>query len=71
YSSGVYRLFDYGGTLTDYGLAVGFIPGGTRGMVQTAVANQVNLVVNPGAVQFWNGTTTAPTGAIVGGPGTW
>jgi fibronectin-binding autotransporter adhesin len=71
YGAGVYRLFDYGGALTNNGLAVGSLPGGTTGVVQTAIANQINLVVNTPPIQFWNGTTTSPTGAIVGGPGTW
>ncbi|MXO01327.1 autotransporter domain-containing protein, partial [Shinella zoogloeoides] len=71
---GVYRLFDYGGALTNNGLDVGLMPTGTTGLVQTSVANKVNLVVNgtgAGSVQFWNGTTTTADGTIHGGAGTW
>lgn len=70
---GVYRLFDYGGSLTDNGLTVGSLPSGTP-IIQTAVANQVNLVVSSGSsssIQFWNGTTMVANGTINGGSGTW
>ncbi|PTT80931.1 autotransporter, partial [Pseudomonas sp. HMWF005] len=41
--------------------------------LQTAIANQVNLLVQgtPGEVQFWNGGTTNPDGSIGGGSGVW
>ena len=72
---GLYRLFDYGGALTDNGLTLGTTPAGTpigSLTVQTSVANQVNLVYAAAApLQFWNGSTTTATGAIVGGTGTW
>ena len=73
FGQGVYRIFDYGGTLTDSGLDVGTMPAGTTGTVQTAVAHQVNLLVNgyAGDTQFWNGTTTTADGTIHGGNGTW
>jgi len=73
FGAGVYRIFDYGGSLTDNGLAVGSMPTGTGGTVQTAVANEVNLVVSgpAPAIQFWNGTTTTADGSIHGGDGTW
>ena len=76
FGAGVYRLFDYGGALTDNGLAIGSVPMGTNVAdltVQTSVANQVNVVVadGPGPIQFWNGAATTPTGAIVGGSGIW
>jgi outer membrane autotransporter protein len=70
---GVYRLFDYGGSLTDNGLTVGSLPSGTP-IIQTALANQVNLVVSSGSgssIQFWNGTTMVANGTINGGSGTW
>lgn len=76
FGAGVYRIADYGGTLTDNGLDVGSMPTGTRGTIQTAVASQVNLIVE-GAVapsptiQFWNGTTTVADGTIHGGSGRW
>ncbi len=74
FGAGVYRLFDYGGALTNTGLAVGVLPAGDTGVIQTALANQVNLIVASGPVpttQFWNGVTTSPTGTVVGGSGTW
>ena len=74
FGQGVYRIFDYSGALTDNGMTVGTLPIGT-GTIQTAMANQVNLVVDSGgpvpAVQFWNGTTTVADGTIHGGSGTW
>uniref|UniRef100_UPI002D798BF9 autotransporter family protein n=1 Tax=Pseudomonas chlororaphis TaxID=587753 RepID=UPI002D798BF9 len=41
--------------------------------LQTALANQVNLLVQgtPGEVQFWNGGKTTADGSITGGSGTW
>ena len=80
YGQGVYRLFDYGGTLTDGGLDIVAMPTGTTGEIQTSVVKQVNLVV--GSVQtpdplpvpdtqFWNGTTMAANGAVNGGSGIW
>ncbi|RIJ31354.1 autotransporter-associated beta strand repeat-containing protein [Henriciella algicola] len=46
YGDGVYRLMSYGGNLTDNGLEVGSTPAGSSDVVvQTALANQVNLVV--------------------------
>jgi fibronectin-binding autotransporter adhesin len=77
FGQGVYRIFDYGGTLADNGLVVGAMPAGMAGVVQTAIANQVNLVVNGGGgpvdpvLQFWNGSTTTSTGSVKGGAGTW
>lgn len=74
FGAGVYRIFDYGGTLTDNGLAVGSMPGGTSGALQTAINHQVNLVVTGSVadpIQFWNGTTTAANGTVNGGSGTW
>ena len=41
---GLYRVINYGGTLTDNGLAIGTMPAGADVFVQTAVANQVNLI---------------------------
>lgn len=75
FGEGVYRLIDYGGTLTDNGMTVGSVPAGYSPgglIVQTAISSQVNLVVSAAPdIQFWNGTTTSPTGRIEGGPGTW
>ncbi|MDW6021611.1 autotransporter domain-containing protein [Mesorhizobium sp. BAC0120] len=81
FGQGVYRLFDYGGALTDNGLEVNGLPDGiARGdvSVQTAIAHQVNIVVGdapgPGEVptiQFWDGANTTADGQISGGGGTW
>ncbi|MCE8022378.1 hypothetical protein HOP51_20035, partial [Halomonas sp. MCCC 1A11036] len=77
FGMGVYRLFDYGGDLTDNGLAIGATPAGVGAgdlFVQTAVANQVNLISTVGAVlRFWDGEDTAlhDNDAIDGGSGTW
>lgn len=81
FGPGVYRLMDYGGSLTDNGLEVGSVPTGTNSViVQTALANRVNLVVDTAApgpdpdvltVQFWDGTQTEANGAIDTGSGTW
>jgi subtilase-type serine protease len=71
YGQGVYRLFDYGGLLSDNGLKIGSLPSGSPdARLQTAVARQVNLVVSSN-VQFWNGSTTVPTGTVAGGSGVW
>jgi outer membrane autotransporter protein len=73
FGQGVYRIIDYTGALTDNGMSVGAIPSGTSGTIQTATANQINLLV-AGVVndtQFWNGTTTVADGTIHGGSGTW
>jgi T5SS/PEP-CTERM-associated repeat protein/autotransporter-associated beta strand protein len=73
FGDGVYRLIDYGGTLTDNGLALGSIPTGDY-EVQTAVEGQVNLVAGNTAdlsIQFWDGTGAANDGTIAGGAGTW
>jgi YVTN family beta-propeller protein/autotransporter-associated beta strand protein len=68
YGSGVYRLFDYGGGLTNNGIAVGNQPAGFQAVVNTATAQQVNLTVfaNAAATQFWQGGS-----APVGGSGVW
>lgn len=82
FGRGIYRLFDYEGGLTDNGLeVVGSPPGIPRAniTVQTAIANEVNIVVagsnpNPGEVpetQFWDGGGTTADGRIAGGTGTW
>ena len=71
FGGGIYRVFDYGGALSDNGLTVGTLPSGANAAVQTAVASQVNLLVDAANTQFWNGTATVPDGTIHGGSGTW
>src|SRR5690606_36843843 len=72
---GVYRLFDYGGALTDQGLEIGSMPGGVGAsdlFVQTAMEGQVNLVSSAGAdLRFWDGAGPADDGSIAGGSGSW
>ncbi|MEA1016004.1 beta strand repeat-containing protein, partial [Sphingosinicella sp. LY1275] len=73
FGAGVYRIFTYGGTLTNDGLDVAAIGDNFTGTVQTNIANQVNLVVASqiSDPQFWNGTRTTANGTIAGGSGTW
>lgn len=71
FGAGVYRLFNYDGTLTDNGLAIGTSPTANV-FVQTSLANQVNLVNTDGlTLTFWDGPGHANDGAITGGTGTW
>ncbi|MFJ5299255.1 autotransporter-associated beta strand repeat-containing protein [Pseudomonas sp. NPDC088368] len=76
FGSGVYRLMRYNGALINNGLAIGTLPGGVSQndlQVQTAVANQVNLLVATSGttVQFWDGGQTTPNGTVDGGSGVW
>jgi autotransporter-associated beta strand protein len=76
FGDGVYRLIDYTGALTDSGLALGSLPVAIQPgqlVVQTAVGQQVNLVVSASGstVQFWDGTEVDGDGVIQGGAGTW
>lgn len=75
-SVGVSRLFTYGGTLTDNGLAFGTLPSNVDTADLTVIANsgRVDLINTTGVVlQFWNGAGIAGpgTGEIIGGSGTW
>ena len=72
FGPGVYRMFNYSGLLTDNGLTVGSLPSGAA-FVQTAVANQVNLVNTAGlTLNFWDGAAGPKNdGLIQGGNGTW
>ncbi|WP_033074182.1 autotransporter-associated beta strand repeat-containing protein [Sphingopyxis sp. MWB1] len=70
---GLYRVINYGGTLTDNGLAIGTMPAGSDVFVQAAVANQINLI-NTGGVtlNFWDGAAGPKfNGAVNGGHGVW
>ncbi len=79
FGSGTYKLFTYGGALTDDGLSFGVVPGGQaakdRMTVVTAYTGSVYIVNTYGAkVQYWNGEGTQAdieSGNIVGGDGTW
>ncbi|MGK6353839.1 autotransporter-associated beta strand repeat-containing protein [Sphingomonas sp. DT-207] len=70
---GVYRVFNYGGTLTNNGLTLGTLPGGSNVEVQTSIAGQVNLVNSAGlTINFWDGAAGPKNnGVINGGTGTW
>jgi fibronectin-binding autotransporter adhesin len=71
FGPGVYRILNYGGTLTDNGLSIGSAPAGTY-YVQTSVANQVNLVNSTGlTLNFWDGPGHPNDGTIQGGSGVW
>jgi fibronectin-binding autotransporter adhesin len=74
FGAGVYGLMTYGGTLTDNGMDIGRTPDGVLPgdlLLQTSVANQVNLVSTTGVLlDFWD-STGANNGAIEGGSGTW
>ena len=74
FGSGVYRLFNYGGTLTNNTLDVNTVPAGTTATVQTSIANQVNVVVAASGgpvLQFWDGGNTSSNNQVEGGSGTW
>jgi fibronectin-binding autotransporter adhesin len=80
---GVYRLFSYGGTLTDNALSFGTIPPGLMTsdfVIQTSVAGEINIISNgtpglgaPPALQFWDGDvpTNFNNSAVNGGSGIW
>ncbi|MEP9379293.1 autotransporter-associated beta strand repeat-containing protein [Aquabacter sp. CN5-332] len=73
---GVYRLFSYGGVLTNNGLEIGTVPGGldASDILVAAGNGRVDLVNTNGAVlQYWNGSATLGpgTGVVTGGSGTW
>lgn len=78
FGAGVYRLFDYGGALTDNGLSVGSTPGGSNATdfaVQTGTAHQVNLLYSPSStsMSYWDGDAAGSTNNshVDGGDGTW
>ena len=70
---GVYRLFNYGGSLTDNGLALGALPTSGEASVQTSILGQVNLVHSAGlTLNFWDGADGPKNNGVVnGGDGLW
>lgn len=48
FTQGVYRLINYGGSLTNNGLDIGSLPTGFTGVIETSIANQVNLIATGG-----------------------
>nr|WP_246591735.1 autotransporter-associated beta strand repeat-containing protein [Aminobacter anthyllidis] len=77
FGAGVYRLINYGGTLTDNGLVIGTVPGAFQASdltIQTQVAKQINLINTGGtALAFWDGGASGNlnNGTVDGGDGTW
>lgn len=73
FGAGIYRMFNYGGTLDDQGLTLGTMPSGSEVIVQTAIAGQVNLVNSAGLLlNFWDGDAGPKNDGVVnGGNGTW
>ncbi|TPI21035.1 autotransporter-associated beta strand repeat-containing protein [Mesorhizobium sp. B4-1-1] len=72
FGPGIYRVFDYSGSLTNNGLSVGSIPSSNY-FVQTSVDHQVNLVNTQGLnLNYWDGDAGPKfDGTINGGNGTW
>ncbi|KRA59857.1 hypothetical protein ASD79_09985 [Caulobacter sp. Root655] len=71
---GLYRIANYGGVLTNNGLAIGTTPTGADVFVQTSVAGQVNLVNTGSAVlNFWDSGPASNkfNNAVDGGGGAW
>jgi outer membrane autotransporter protein len=78
FGPGTYRLFNYGGALTDNTLDIGTVPAGfsaSNFIVVTGLPHEVDLLVLAGllppSVQFWDGPHTTPNGVIDGGTGNW
>ena len=75
FSTGIYQLYQYGGTLTDNTLEFGSaLPNGHSGIVQAGlVAGQVNLIVTgtPSSVLYWDNDAGIANGLLSGGSGTW
>jgi fibronectin-binding autotransporter adhesin len=73
FGPGLYRVISYGGTLTDNGLALGSMPAGSAGSLQSSIAHQVNLI-NGGSspLSYWDGDLGPKNdGVINGGDGIW
>ena len=73
FGAGVYRIINYGGSLTDNGLALGEMPAGSTNTIQTSIGGQVNLINTTGpALSFWDGNAGPKgNGVIDGGDGSW
>lgn len=73
FGAGVYRIINYGGSLTDNGLALGDMPAGSTNTIQTSIGGQVNLINTTGpALSFWDGNAGPKgNGVIDGGDGSW
>ncbi|WP_185965165.1 autotransporter-associated beta strand repeat-containing protein [Glacieibacterium frigidum] len=74
FTTGTYRLINYGGALNDFGLLIGSVPIGfnaTNFTIDTSTANQVNLILSIGSTVYWDGADMAGDGTVDGGSGTW
>jgi len=76
FGAGVYRLFNYSGSLTNNVLTLSTVPAGftpAKFLVQTAQPGEVDLLVSdtPFATQYWNGSQTVADHTIHGGTATW
>ncbi len=73
FGPGIYRVFNYGGTLIDGGLSIGAAPAGSDLFVQTSIAQQINLVNTAGlTLNVWDGPSgTANDRNVTGGNGIW
>jgi fibronectin-binding autotransporter adhesin len=73
FDPGIYRVISYSGSLTDNGFGLGIVPPGSVEVVQTSVANQVNLVVTNGlTLNYWDGALgPKDNGVVDGGNGVW
>ena len=72
--TGVYRIFDYTGNLTENTMTLGTIADSNIAdfNLQTAINHQVNLVNTAGrSMFFWDGAGPGNDGIIQGGNGTW
>ncbi|HSW18009.1 MAG TPA: autotransporter outer membrane beta-barrel domain-containing protein [Ramlibacter sp.] len=71
FGPGLYRLMNYGGTLTNNGLGFGSVPGSPADLyLQTSVAQQVNLVNRAGlTLHFWDGSGAVNNNSVDGGSG--
>ncbi|CAI1110713.1 autotransporter outer membrane beta-barrel domain-containing protein [Serratia quinivorans] len=74
FDPGIYRIFNYGGTLTNNGLALGNMPAATTVALQTGVPGQINLINTTGILTaVWDGSNPANynNGVADGGAGVW
>jgi len=76
FSAGVYRIFDYGGSLSGT-MTIGDVPDNAdrdRMHIQTSQTGQVNLINSTGVtLSFWDGAnpSNSDNNVIDGGNGTW
>ncbi|UYV16018.1 autotransporter-associated beta strand repeat-containing protein [Porphyrobacter sp. ULC335] len=72
FSTGQYTLFEYGSLAGALGsMTLNPLGGGYFGNLALGTDTVLLNVAGAGDLVHWNGSTTVPTGAIVGGSGTW